>query len=117
MDYYPGDTYVDWTGVDGYNWGKRNGGWQSFEEVFAKIYPLLAAKGKPILIGEMASAEVGGNKAEWIDAIIPTLHTKYPMIKGLVWFDVNKERDWRINSSPATLEAFARAAQDPYFNP
>ena len=117
MDYYPGDTYVDWTGVDGYNWGKGNGAWQSFEEVFARIYPLLAAKGKPILIGEMASAEVGGNKAEWIDAIIPTLRTKYPMIKGLVWFDVSKERDWRINSSPATLEAFARAAQDPYFNP
>ena len=109
MDYYPGDTYVDWTGVDGYNWGKGNGGWQSFEEVFARIYPLLAAKGKPILIGEMASAEVGGNKAEWIDAIIATLRTKYPMVKGLVWFDVNKERDWRINSSPATLEAFARA--------
>jgi hypothetical protein len=117
MDYYPGDTYVDWTGVDGYNWGKGNGGWQSFEKVFARIYPLLAAKGKPILIGETASAEVGGNKAEWIDAIIPTLRTKYPMIKGLVWFDVNKERDWRINSSPTTLEAFARAAQDPYFNP
>jgi hypothetical protein len=117
MDYYPGDTYVDWTGVDGYNWGKGNGGWQSFEEVFARIYPLLAAKDKPILIGEMASAEVDGNKAEWIDAIIPTLRRKYPMIKGLVWFDVNKERDWRINSSPATLEAFARAARDPYFNP
>ena len=38
-------------------------------------------------------------------------------VMSLVWFDVNKERDWRINSSPPTLEAFARAAQDPYFNP
>ena len=36
MDYYPGDEYVDWTGVDGYNWGVRNGGWQSFEQVFRK---------------------------------------------------------------------------------
>jgi hypothetical protein len=26
MDYYPGDSYVDWTGVDGYNWGTQNGG-------------------------------------------------------------------------------------------
>ena len=25
MDYYPGDAYVDWTGVDGYNWGTTNG--------------------------------------------------------------------------------------------
>ena len=23
MDYYPGDAYVDWTGVDGYNWGTQ----------------------------------------------------------------------------------------------
>ncbi|HLM98659.1 MAG TPA: glycosyl hydrolase [Bryobacteraceae bacterium] len=52
MDYYPGDAYVDWTGVDGYNWGVKNGGWQSFEQVFREIYPLLAAKKKPILIGD-----------------------------------------------------------------
>jgi beta-mannanase len=24
MDYYPGAAYVDWTGVDGYNWGMKN---------------------------------------------------------------------------------------------
>jgi beta-mannanase len=116
MDYYPGDDYVDWTGVDGYNWGRGNGGWQSFERVFVKIYPLLAAKNKPIIIGEMASADVGGDKAAWIDAIIPVLRTKFPMIKALVWFDVKKERDWRINSSPASQESFSRMAKDAYFN-
>ena len=62
MDYYPGDAYVDWTGVDGYNWGGTNGDWQTFQQVFADIYPLLAAKKKPIIIGEMASAEQGGDK-------------------------------------------------------
>jgi beta-mannanase len=82
MDYYPGDAYVDWTGVDGYNWGTRNGGWQTFKHVFRNIYPLLAAKNKPILIGEMASAEAGGDKAKWIDDIIPTLRTEYPLVKG-----------------------------------
>jgi hypothetical protein len=45
MAYYPGDSYVDWTGVDGYNWGGSD--WQSFQQVFVRIYPLLAAKGKP----------------------------------------------------------------------
>jgi hypothetical protein len=44
MDYYPGDSYVDWTGVDGYNWGTKNGGWQSFQKVFRNIYPLLARR-------------------------------------------------------------------------
>jgi len=85
--------------------------------VFKNIYPLLAAKKKPIMIGEMASAEQGGDKAAWIDAIIPALKTRYPQFKALVWFDVDKENDWRINSSTAALAAFVRLATDPYFNP
>ncbi|MGK3982848.1 RICIN domain-containing protein [Sorangium sp. So ce136] len=116
MGYYPGDDYVDWTCVDGYNWGSA-GGWQSFREVFEDIYPKLAAKGKPIMIGEMASAQSGGNKAQWIDDIIPTLRSDYPLIKGVIWFDVNKETDWRIRSSSESLAAFVRMANDPYFNP
>ena len=117
MDYYPGDAYVDWTGVDGYNWGTKNGGWQSFRQVFQEIYPLLAAKKKPIMIGEMSSAQVGGDKAKWIDEIIPTLRTSFPLIKCVVWFDINKEADWRISSSPESEAAFIRMANDPYFNP
>jgi hypothetical protein len=35
----------------------------------------------------------------------------------VVWFDVNKEEDWRIDSSADTLAAFKRVATDPYFNP
>jgi hypothetical protein len=118
MNYYPGDDYVDWTGVDGYNWGNAGGaGWQSFEEIFADIYPQLAARNKPIMIGEMASAESGGNKAEFIKGIVPTLKSKFPLIRGLVWFDINKETDWRISSSPESEAAFIEMAADPYFNP
>ena len=115
LDYYPGDNYVDWTGVDGYNWGAAD--WQSFKAVFKDIYPILAGKKKPILIGEMSSSETGGDKAQWIAGMIPTLKSDYPLIKGVVWFDINKERDWRINSSTNTLAAFKTMASDPYFNP
>ena len=38
-------------------------------------------------------------------------------IKCLVWFDINKEADWRISSSPESEAAFIRMAKDPYFNP
>src|SRR5581483_6745444 len=117
MDYYPGDAYVDWTGVDGYNWGTKNGGWQSFEQVFQNIYPLLAAKNKPILIGETSSCPAGGDKAKWIDEIVPTLRRRFPLIKGVVWFDIDKECDWRISSSPESERAFVRMMNDPYFNP
>ena len=114
LSYYPGDDYVDWTGVDGYNWG--GGDWQSFHEVFKDIYPLLAGKKKPILIGEMASSETAGNKSAWINDMIPSLKSDFPLIKGLIWFDVNKERDWRISSSAATESAFRAMAADPYFS-
>ena len=119
MSYYPGDAYVDWTGVDGYNWGTSQAGfgWQSFKDVFEEIYPKLAAKGKPIIIGEMASDEVGGDKGAFIDGIIPTLKNDYPLIKAVVWFDVKKERKWQINSSAGSLSAYVRFASDPYMNP
>ena len=41
-----------------------------------------SAKNKPILIGEMAPADPGGDKAKWIDDIIPTLRIEYPLVKG-----------------------------------
>jgi len=119
MAYYPGDSYVDWTGVDGYNWGTSDPsfGWQSFHDVFKDIYPLLAAKGKPIIIGEMASDEVGGSKSQWIADMVPTLRTDFPSIKAFVWFDVKKERDWEINSSASSLAAYVTLAADPFTNP
>lgn len=117
MAYYPGDRYVDWTGVDGYNWGTSKPGftWQSFSGVFARIYAKLATKGKPMIVGEMASDEVGGSKARWIDGVVPALKARFPLIKAVVWFDVDKERHWQIASSPTSLAAYRRMATDPYF--
>lgn len=111
MNYYPGDDYVDWTCVDGYNWGG-----QSFAEVFRDIYPTLASVGKPIMIGEMSCTE-DDDKGPWIDAIVPALSAEFPLIRGLIWFDIDKEEDWRISSSPDAEAAFARMAMDPYMNP
>ncbi|WP_082772127.1 glycoside hydrolase family 26 protein [Actinoplanes sp. TFC3] len=119
MKYYPGDQYVDWTGIDGYNWGTSDPDfeWQSFRSVFSRLYPQLAAKGKPIIIAEMASDEAGGSKASWITEVVPTLKTTYPLIKAIVWFDVDKERHWQINSSASALTAYQKMAKDPYLNP
>jgi hypothetical protein len=118
MNYYPGDAYVDWTCVDGYNWGTTNGGgWQTFPQVFTTIYAKLATKGKPILIGEMASTEEGGDKGQWIAGMVPALKSNFPLIKGLVWFDINKETDWRIASSTGSRDAFIAMGKDPYMNP
>jgi hypothetical protein len=117
-NFYPGDDYVDWMCIDGYNWGTVMGlSWQSFQTIFSGIYPGIAAKNKPIIIAETASTEQGGDKAQWIGAILPALKGSFPAIKAFVWFDINKETDWRINSSPAAQTAFVSMVSDPYFNP
>lgn len=105
---YPGDRYVDWTCLDGYNWGKP---WTSFEPLFKSSYEEVAgiAPGKPMVIGETASTEKGGSKREWIEGMFSSLEAGYPKLHGLIWFDVAGEGpgDWPIESSPSAAEAFA----------
>ncbi len=110
QNYYPGDAYVDWTCFDGYNWAT-----DTFVSMTARIYPGLAAKNKPILLGETSTKDV--EKAAWLNAILPALETQFPLLKALVWFHVNKENDWRYDSSPGSLAAFKTMANDAYFNP
>ena len=118
-NYYPGDPYVDWMAFDGYNWGTVQAGstWRTFAAITGTIYAGLAAKAKPIMIPETASAELGGDKAAWIAAILPALQISFPAIKALVWFHMNKETDWRVDSTPQAGASFVTMAGDPYFNP
>ena len=52
-DVYPGDAYVDWVALDGYNWGALRIGWQTFSQVFGDSYnALVALTSKPIMICE-----------------------------------------------------------------
>lgn len=117
MDYYPGDEFVDWIGIDGFNWGNTQdfSSWLSFEEIFAKAYELFrSSANKPLMISEFASAEQGGNKAVWIKATYKSIQ-RMERLKAAVWFDLKKEADWRIDSTAASRSAFAAAISDNYF--
>jgi hypothetical protein len=117
---YPGNDYVDWIGFDGYNWGTTQSwsDWQALKYLFRdqvriahRLWP-----GKPIMIAEFASAEQGGDKAAWIKEIPGYLKTSMRDIDAIVWFDVKKETDWRINSSEKTLAAFKWIMKDSLFS-
>lgn len=105
-DYYPGDDVVDILGMDGYNWGAtqtvaKNGWqsqWRSFRETFAPLYTELRTLSpeKPVVVFETASASAGGDKARWVRAMIET--ARVWRLSGVVWFQVNKEIDWRLGS-------------------
>jgi len=119
-DVFPGDTYVDFVGATGFNWGDTPqpwgvAGWDSFTDIFQGIYAeLQALSTRSVIITETASAEFGGDKAEWItSAFLTEIPERFPAIEAVVWFNVLKETDWRIDSSVESLRAFVTAANSP----
>lgn len=119
---YPGDAYVDWTGMDGYNHGTGKTGftWQSFSTLFKPTYDnILRITDKPIMITEIASSEVGGSKSSWItDAYTTQIPLNFPKLRGVIWFNemADPALDWRIESSPSSLSAYKTALASNYFD-
>lgn len=117
--YYPGADYVDWVGLTGYNNGTGNSGetWRNFNEVYQPIYNeyLLKYPGKPFMITEFSSSELGGNKAAWINQAMVYL-ALYPNIRIAVWYDqTDGRRLYRIDSTPEAKAAFRLGLTNPYF--
>jgi hypothetical protein len=112
---YPGDAYVDWTGLDGYNWGTnpaRPDKWRSFDSLYGSTYKLITesiAPSKPMIISEIGSTEYGGSKAAWITDMLAKLPTAYPKVKGLLWFEKYDDgMDWPLATSSSATSAFAK---------
>jgi mannan endo-1,4-beta-mannosidase len=119
---YPGDEYVDWTGLDGYNWGTnpaRPDRWRSFDELYRSTYDLITetiAPSKPLIVSEVGSTEYGGSKADWIEDMLATVPASYPKIRGLLWFEKYDDgMDWPIETSNGSASAFASGIQDPTY--
>jgi hypothetical protein len=119
---YPGDAYVDWTCLDGYNSGTNPGKddhWRSFDELYKRTYDEIVKKiapTKPMAIGEIGSSEQGGSKARWISEMLNALPARYPRIRALVWLDKYEgELDWPIETSPSAVSAFAAGLRDPAY--
>ncbi len=60
---------------------------------------------RPVVLCEVASSEDGGNKAQWVTEFFVYLKQTTD-IRAFVWFDFNKETDWRVQSSLASERAF-----------
>ncbi len=110
-DLYPGDKYVDWTCLDGYNGDTP---WTSFSDLYRQTYQSITqdiAPGKPMLLGEVSSTETGGSKANWITDMFQSLPTVFPMVRALIWWESSSpgpgnRTDWPIESSPGAETAF-----------
>ena len=116
---YPGDEYVDWTGLDGYNWGTNPSsprGWESFDRLYASTYREITetiAPSKPLVIGEVGATEHGGSKSAWIEDALASVPAEYPKVRALLWFEkFDDGMDWPIETSSAATSAFANGIED-----
>jgi hypothetical protein len=120
--FWPGDEWVDYLGLDGYNFGSIYNQWRSFDEVFGSSYrEIVRLSDKPLIITEFSSNERGGDKAAWVrHTFSADTARRYPRIRAYVWFDENKEADgeadWRVNSSGASLDAFRSVLRQSFYD-
>jgi beta-mannanase len=113
---FPGRRYVDRLGLTGFVGGVilRFRRWRSFETAFGHALGVLEAlgPGKPIELSEVGVAERGGDKPAWIRGMFRAL-ARRPEVDTLIWFNLNKGSDWRIESSAASVRAFQAGVRSP----
>ena len=118
--FYPGDSYVDIVGADGYNWapGRPGSSWTPFSQVFQNAYNFALAHGKPLMAVEYGVQEDPidpSRKAQWFADALATIKS-WPQFKGLIYFDANKDYSWITDSSAISMAGYAAMAADPYLN-
>ncbi len=112
--YFPGLRYVDRLGVTCLNGGTAAfaEGWRSFGSICGESIQQLHALAPrlPIDLAEVASAEAGGSKAGWIRGMFAYL-AHHPEVKSFIWFNLNKQANWPIQSSRGAERAFRDGVQ------
>jgi beta-mannanase len=110
---FPGPSEVDWLAVDGYNWGGlRAWGWQSYADIFAptvREFRALAPR-RPEMIAETGSAP-GAGRAPWVTDALRS--ARRDGLRAVVWFEFNKETDWRLAADPASARAAGAELRGP----
>ena len=102
--WWPGSSYVNWVGIDGY--------YDNFSSMFTSLFgPTIAAvrtlTRDPILLAETAVAPTAGQPAKIADLFAGI--RLYGLL-GFVWFDSVHVFDWRL-SGRAAIAAFRRGAE------
>jgi hypothetical protein len=120
--WYPGDAYVDYVGIDAYNWvALKSAPWHTFDYVMGSSYDeMRALTTKPFMVGEMGCNPVGGDQGAWfLDALLTTIPVRMPATVAVFWFDFDNsasgETNWRFDNLLPSHVAFRRAAADPVY--
>ncbi|MFF0064060.1 glycoside hydrolase family 26 protein [Streptomyces sp. NPDC005279] len=122
---YPGDDYVDWIGMDQYNYFGCHDttDWNDFDETQRPTYDWLLANisaKKPLMLAEFATAPDPADpdrQRGWYSAIPEVIGTM-PKVKAMVHWNratsAEAKCDLTVNEGPA-LEGYRKAGADRYF--
>lgn len=111
--YYPGDAYVDWVGVDGYNFAG-----ESPRKLFGSVCATYGRR-KPIVIAETAALGSAATRARWIKQLSSFVKAT-PSVGAVVWFDTDVQPGTRHNFRPdidaRTLAAYRTTVRSARFS-
>lgn len=119
-DFYPGNQYVDWIAIDGYD--RQQLGSAAFANDFATWYSTWNTYGKPLMIGETGALNAlndgtdnTAEQAAYLQGMQADLKSgSYNDLKAVVYFDAQGPNgNWSLEG--AGLSAFSVLANDSYF--
>jgi hypothetical protein len=115
-DFYPGDAYVDWTCLDGYNSASSLSSTQSWDQVAESTYDEITAiaPAKPLMIGEFGSTTAGGTRPLWLTHMLDELPLSYPDVHAIVLYD--NLSAYQLEGDPGSQAAFAAAINGPAYS-
>ena len=120
QNWYPGDSYVDVIGADGYNWapGRAGSKWTMAASVFDNVNTFATSRQKPWMAVEYGVQEDPSDpnrKAAWLADLTATAKS-WPLLRGLIYFDATKAYPWDTDSSARSMQGYARMAADPHLS-
>jgi hypothetical protein len=102
-EWWPGAAYVNWVGIDGY---QRPG--ETFNSIFRRqLANIRSVTSKPVYIAE-TGVQPSASEASQISGLFTAVR-RY-RLAGLVWFDINRKEQWKLEGNPTGLAAFHSAA-------
>lgn len=138
-DFYPGDEWVDWVGINGYsvhhhdNDLKRPALREDASDLVAYIYRTYADR-KPIMICETAAThfckacgqQVSGFGADKLAQLYSALPRRYPRVKAICWYDINnlenagarserRSNNFSLTDDETILNAYRRLVSGGWF--
>ena len=122
--FYPGNAYVNWLGLDGYNWGLYGQQmwqipWYTFTQIFQPTYNEMVStlsSDLPVMVVETASAPGAGatDKANWITQMENDVPTLFPNMKAVTYYNTPyvPGGNWPYDYDWYSLQAFTALGAD-----